>query len=84
MDMCMKYKGIHTHGGAALPRRPPPMCGFRHISYANLCICHLLVSFLLCHLRLAGRAWPCGAREAMKWGGLGQPPREYDFRVNVK
>ncbi len=22
----------------------------------------------------AERAWPCGAREAMKWGGLGQPP----------
>ena len=82
----MKCDGTHTHiGGAARERRNTYVCARHHTrSYANLCICHLLVSFLLCHLRLAGRAWPCGAREAMKWGGLGQPPREYDFRVNFK
>ncbi len=74
----------HTHIGGGGCADPPYVYGFCHISYANLCICHLLVSFLLCHLRLAGRAWPCGAREAIKWGRLGQPPREYDFRVDFK
>ena len=47
------------HGGAFAP---PMACRWLHISYANLCICHLLVSFLLCRLRRSlGRAWRSGA-----------------------
>ena len=58
IDLHMKCDGTHTHiGGRCGSAAPLCVCRHHTRSYANPYICHLLVSFLLCHLRLAGRAW---------------------------
>ena len=65
----------HTMGGAFAP---PMVCGLPHISCANLCICHLLVSFLLCRPhRSLGHAWRSGA---VRPGRAKKIPKVYLFR----
>ena len=72
-------------GGRRREAPPPPhVCGGARSAPPLYIFIHISMYFSSLYKLFSLKSAPCGAREAMKWGGLGQPPREYDFRVNVK